>query len=400
MNLDILFAIVFYGLLILLFYKQKKNVQVQGKIIALYRTKVGLKLMDKIAKSYPRFLKVLGVIGVITGFVGMAFIFYFLLKGTFDLFFVPSAPPAVAPVLPGIKVLPGLPVLSFWHWIIAIFFVAVVHEFAHGIYARLYNNKVKSSGIALFGPILGAFVEPDEKQLNKKSTTTQLSVFAAGPFSNILFGLLFLLLFNTISGPVYAAIFMGDGIVVNELVEDYPAADLDVELPFTIKGINNQETLNITTFLDKTKDIRPGDTVTLNTDKGDLTLTTTENPDNKSKAFMGIAGLEIKKVVKQDITTRFGTFLPSAFTWIHMLIFWLIIVNIGVGLFNLLPLGPIDGGRMFLTASLVFFKEEKAKHIWALVTYFCLLLIFINLSPYLWKLVVWLFKPLIIIFGV
>lgn len=399
MNLDLLFAILFYGLLILFFYKHKQNLQVQGKIVALYRTKLGLVLMDKIARVSPRFLKVLGVIGIITGFGGMAFIFYFLVKGTYDLLMVPEAVPAVAPVLPGIKVLPGLPVLSFWHWIIAIFIVAVVHEFSHGIFARLYNTNVKSSGIALFGPILGAFVEPDEKELIKKSKTVQLSVFAAGPFSNMILGLIFLLLFTYVSGPLHNTIYTADGIKVNEVMENYPAAKSGVETPFIIRGVNNKETPNVTSFLDQTKQLKPGDPITLRTDKGDLTLTTVENPDNKSKAFIGISGLELNKKVKEDIITVYGNFLPAAFTWIHMLIFWLVIVNIGVGLFNLLPLGPVDGGRMFLTGMLALFREDKAKQIWMFVTFSCIALIFVNLAPYLWKLVVWLSKPFMVIFG-
>jgi len=201
-NLDILFAIIFYGLILVWFLKQRSRFEVHGKVIALYKTKIGLKLMDRLAGVCPRFTKVLGHIGSVVGFAGMGLIFYFLVKGTFDLLFIPNAVPAVAPVLPGVRV-PGLPVLSFWHWIVGIFFVATVHEFSHGIWARLYKLKVKSSGVLFFGPILGAFVEPDEKQLKKRPRSQQLAVFAAGPFSNIIFGFFFLLLINFATGPFY-----------------------------------------------------------------------------------------------------------------------------------------------------------------------------------------------------
>jgi len=355
--------------------------------------------MDRIARVSPRLLKIIGVIGVVTGYLGMAFIFYWLVKGTWDLLFVPEAIPAVAPVLPGVKVMPGLPVLSFWHWIIAIFIVAAVHEFMHGVYARLYNTKVKSSGIALFGPILGAFVEPDEKELAKRSKTAQISVFAAGPFSNLVLGVVFLLLFNFLSGPIYAAVYTGDGITVNELVEGYPAAMSGLETPFTIHAINNHETLNITSFTESTQHIKPGDTLVLHTDKGDITLKTVENPDNKTRPFIGISGLELDKKVKPEVEERYGTTLPKIFTWIHMLIFWLVIVNVGVGLFNLLPLGPVDGGRMFLSGMLALMKEEKAKRTWAFMSFACLALIIINLAPYLWKLLLFIIKPVLLIFG-
>ena len=355
--------------------------------------------MDRIARLSPRLLKVIGVIGVIVGYIGMAFIFYWLVKGTWDLLFVPEALPAVAPVLPGVKVMPGLPILSFWHWIIAIFIVAAIHEFMHGVFARLYNTKVKSSGIALFGPILGAFVEPDEKELAKRSKMAQISVFAAGPFSNIVLGMLFLLALNFLSGPLYAAIYTGDGITVNELIEGYPAAKAGLETPFIIHAINNQETLNITSFTEATKDIQPGDALVLSIDKGDITVTTVENPDNASRPFIGISGLELNKKVRHEITEQYGTALPAVFTWVHMLIFWLVIVNIGVGLFNLLPLGPVDGGRMFLSGMLAIMKEDKAKRTWAFMSFMCLALIVINLAPYLWKLLLFIIKPVLLILG-
>ena len=47
-------------------------------------------------------------------------------------------------LLPGVKVIPGLPTMSFWHWIVAIFILATVHETCHGIFARLNNVKLKS----------------------------------------------------------------------------------------------------------------------------------------------------------------------------------------------------------------------------------------------------------------
>ena len=89
---------------------------------------------------------------------------------------------------------PGLGILPFWYWLIAIFVIAVVHEFSHGIVARAHNIPVKHTGLAFFGPIIGAFVEPDEKKLRAGKDITQYSVYAAGAFSNVILALLALLL--------------------------------------------------------------------------------------------------------------------------------------------------------------------------------------------------------------
>ena len=189
MNLDLVFALIFYALLFLFYLKNKEKFQVQGGIFALYKTQLGIKLMNKLAKKNPKLLRFLSTFSIGIGFIGMLFIIFTLFQGVYKLIFNPASPPVVAPVLPGVSISPNLPVLSFWHWIITIFIVAVVHEFAHGVYARLYNLKINSSGFAFLGPILAAFVEPDEKAMKKITAKKQLAIISAGPFINIILGI-------------------------------------------------------------------------------------------------------------------------------------------------------------------------------------------------------------------
>jgi len=400
MNLDIILAIVFYAFLIIYFFKNREKFQVQGKIFAMYKTKLGLKFMDKIAKKFKFPLKILAGLSIFTGFAGMILIFYFLAKGTIELILLPGTAPAVAPVLPGIKVMPGLPVLSFLHWIIAIFIVAVIHEFSHGIYARYHNIKIKSSGFAFLGPILAAFVEPDEKIMSKKSKKAQLAVFSAGPFSNILTGFIFMAILSFVTMPLLTTAYDDVGINVNTLIDGYPMQETGIETPFTITSINGVDVLNSEQFVNVTKEVTPGQTITLGTDKGSYDVKTVENPDNASKGFIGITGFEIERTPNKEIVDKYTSYLPPFIEWLHMLMFWLWIVSIGIGLFNLLPLGPVDGGRMFLTGLLAVVKDEKkAKKYWSIISFTCLLLIFINLAPYLWKLLLFISKPLILLFS-
>ncbi len=356
--------------------------------------------MDKIAKRFPRTLHFLGYISIITGFFGMLLIFYWLLKGTFDLLSVSGAAPAVAPVLPGIKVMPGLPVLSFMHWIIAILIIAVIHEFSHGIYARLHKIKVKSSGFALFGPILAAFVEPEEKQLSKKSKKAQLSVFSAGPFSNILTGFLFIavMLFATL--PLQSAVFESDGVIVNGLVEGYPMEQSGVEVPFTIESFNGIEINDFADFTNATQDFMAGDEAFIITEKGNYSVISAANPENSSKGFLGVSHFELARKPKDSIVNDYGLWVPALVDWTHMLFFWLWVISWGVGLFNLLPLGPVDGGRMLLTGlSSVIKDQNRARKIWSWISMTSLMLIFINLAPYLWKLLLFLLRPFLIMLG-
>src|SRR3989344_9456019 len=223
MNWDLTLLLIFFLVVYVFYLKNKTKFEVQGKIFCLYRTKVGLKLMDKLSKFSPKSLNFIGVLGIIVGFIGMILMFYLLLKMTIDLLVIPGATPGLVPVLPGIKVSPLLPVLSFIHWIIIIFIIALVHEFSHGIYARLNNIKIKSSGFAFLGPIPAAFVEPDEKQTARKNRKAQLSILSAGPFSNIILAFLIFLILLFVFSPMQQSLVEPTGLYVAGVMDGYPA---------------------------------------------------------------------------------------------------------------------------------------------------------------------------------
>jgi len=391
MNWDLIALVVFYGLLLLIFLIYRKKFVVQSKIFVLYRTKIGLKLMDRAAKCCPKFMRFLGYIGVVVGFGGMAFIFYFLVKETFKFVIRVSPNPPLAPVLPGVPIA-GAPQLhlGFWHWIIAIFLVALVHEFSHGLFARVHKIKVTNSGFAFLGPILAAFVEPDEKQLKKAGLKKQLTVYAAGPYANFIFAVLFLLLLNLVSGPLFFNLLEPNGVVVSAFVPGYPMEKLNISLPFTINEVNGMKTPSLEKFSHAMSKIKAGDEVTIKAGNDTLHVTAAENPANKSKGFIGVTGFSENYKVK-DKYSYIKTFV-GAFLWMNKLLLWLFIINLGVGLFNLLPIGPVDGGRMFYATLLHYFSKTKAKRIFSIVSLFILLLIFINILPYLGKLVAYLAK--------
>ena len=116
-----------------------------------------------------------------------------------------SAPP-IAPLIPYFPQIFGMesffPPFYFTYFLLALLVVAVVHEFSHGVYMNIFKIKIKSTGFAFLGPILGAFVEEDKKEFVKKKNKEQMTVLAAGVFANVLFGLIFfgiLVLFFSLS---------------------------------------------------------------------------------------------------------------------------------------------------------------------------------------------------------
>jgi len=387
-NWDILSILVFYVIILFLYFRYKNRFQTQG-ILLLYRTKLGLRLMDTIALKFPRFVTFLAYAGVFVGFTGMVFILYTLVIETWKLIFVPGTAPALAPLLPGVQIA-GAPTLSFWHWILAIFVVAVIHEFSHGVVARLFHVPIKSSGVAFFGPILGAFVEPEETELEKISIWKQISVFAAGPFSNMLSGALVLLVITLIFVPLVSQLYQANGITVTAVVDGYPMNQTGIDVPFTISGVNGNQTLAFVSFLDTLSAAAPGETMLLETNKGNYSVTPVANPDDPTKAFLGVSGLEQEVVLKEQFASLEP--LRPVLDWLQLFLIWLFLIHIGIGLFNLLPLGPLDGGRMFYAVAFAIVKDtKKAKRALMLSTTLCLVLIIINFLPWLNKLFTWLF---------
>lgn len=65
--------------------------------------------------------------------------------------------------------------------------------------------------------------------------------------------------------------------------------------------------------------------------------------------------------------------------FVKWLLFWLFLINLGVGAFNLLPIGPLDGGRMW---GLVLDRAAPKRGKWVLkvVSYFMVLVILVNFA--------------------
>ncbi len=199
---DLIFLVLFTLAVVVFLYRRRSNLKRQG-LMYLYRTRVGLTFIDIVSKRYAKILRPLQYVVVACGYVLMVSMIWFLAKFTYIyttstlLVRAVKIPPLIplVPYLPNIFKVDFLPPFYFTYWIVIIAIIAVSHEFAHGIFARLNNIKVKSTGFGFLGPFLAAFVEPDEKQMNSSKKFTQLSVLAAGTFANILMTILFGLLF-------------------------------------------------------------------------------------------------------------------------------------------------------------------------------------------------------------
>lgn len=365
--------------------KKRGKVEIQNIVgniiyIVLYKTTWGLDHMDHFAKKHKKLFSILIPITIFLGVTGMIFISYLMFKSFFELFIKKATVQAAAIVLP-IKTSFTFYV-PFEYWIISIFLLATVHEMAHGIIARYYNIKVKSSGFAFLSILLpiipAAFVEPDEKDLEKKPAKQQIAVYSAGPVSNFFFAILALLLLFSLS-----TLFQPTGLMIQQINDN--SYLLNTSFNYTnekIIGINNQSIKSLDelkSFLDNTK---PGDVITLKTNVSSYKVKLLKNP-NKDSGYIGASFIELKDLNPDLI---FLKPIKGLVLWINGLLYFLVILNLGIGLFNLLPLLIADGGRIYFVILKDYFKlnEEKAMKITAFTgLIFFLMLLALIIFPHI-----------------
>jgi membrane-associated protease RseP (regulator of RpoE activity) len=392
MDIQTIGAIIFFTLLSILIVIHRKKFQIEKILfpflyVVMHRTKVGLTVVDRFVKRWGKLVRGASIVGIVIGFIGMVLMAGLLLNSAYNVFVLSQDDQGVGLVLP-FKTKGGVYV-PFFYWIISLSIIAFIHEFGHAMVSRAFGIKVKSSGLAvmcLLIPIIpAAFVEPDEKQLSKASAKKQLAVFAAGPFMNMLLAGLSFLIILAIINPLTAASTIEDGVVIKGIANGtdqnmtFTAQEYDFSLNEKIIGmqfdgesysIKNMEELETT--LDKTD---PGESVVIETNQTNRTVILSAHPENENDSYLGVS---LAPSVEKDpqFIEKYSIVSYKAIEIFSTLFFWLFVLNFGIGLFNLLPLGIVDGGRMLDTAlSKVIKNQDLAKYIWSGVSLFYLVLI-------------------------
>ena len=374
------FVFIFYLLIVLFLLFNHKKLEVQAKFIVLYRMKLGLKTMERIAGRFREWVILYGYVGVGAGFVGLIAISYLLIKNLYTFLRVPDTASAASFVYPGMSV-PGLGVLPFWTWLLALFLIAAIHEFSHGVVARAHKIEVKNTGLVFLGPILGAFVEPDENSLRKQKDITQYSVLAAGSSSNIILAVIALLCLNLVFFPLAQTMTEPTGFTFDAYTNtSYPFASAGVAPGTIITALNTVPVRTFEEFSTELQYHQPGDTIVVATaEKKKYEVTLMQHPDNSRKPFLGILGIRNEVEIKDQYQQGFAHVLYRIVDWFQQFSRWLFVLSFGVGLFNLLPLPIVDGGRM----AQVFLHKLKGAVVgekrYRQISLFFLILLLLNL---------------------
>lgn len=319
--------------------------------LIMWRTEKFKNFIKRMANRSPKFWKWFMNIGIVISYIAMIYITWTLVSSLSSMLETPS----VSLVIPGVE-MPGSSIyVPLGYGLIALATVLIVHEFSHGILAIVEKINVKSVGLMLFAILPGAFMEPDEEEMKEANKSSKLRIYAAGSMANITLAVMALLIVSAVGSYVIPSTFEEDGIEVDRLVGDSPASKVLKE-GMIIESIDNHKVHDSNSYVNAVNNLKPGQNITIGTNEGDYSIILDKNPNNESKGYMGIQAAKHYEL-NDGVASIYGDTLPWIWFGVLELFQWICILNLGIGLFNLLPLKPLDGGHMFET--LLSYKLPK-----------------------------------------
>ncbi|MCU0632019.1 MAG: site-2 protease family protein [Methanolinea sp.] len=350
-----------------------------GPILGIKTDRVGF--FDRFTgfTTLLRFYASFGVIMVVIISAGIALILFVSVQ--FTLLFRPEPTGIYAPQ--NILLIPGLneyvpSTLAVWF---AFVLTIAIHEFGHGILCRVEKISVKSMGALVAVIPIGFFVEPDEQDLEKTKGLPKMRMFGAGITNNLVVGGICFVAMILLAGMAVPP----GGPVLAGVYQNYSAWDAGVPTPSVITALNGvpvETRDDVSMILNAT---RPGDVVTMTVDFQGQTssypLTLSAWPEelgaSRESGFMGVHyydGAMVMDQVESGLSVpgffRFLTIpfdpsmggqmlrilafetpetrfyqepFPGFWGAVHLL-FWCAWININVGIFNAIPMIPLDGG--------------------------------------------------------
>lgn len=372
--------------------QQKNKVRAEVKLpLILIHTPYGLKFFDRVAKwpgakLYAEFNTYL--MPAITALA------IFLIVGSLMVMFANSdARAGVRGVgiqanllIPGIN--PYLPITYGWA---ALVITIIIHEAGHGIVARVYNIRVDSTGLVLFlGIPIGAFVNIEREELGRATLKQKSAVLTAGPLNNmILAGASLLALFFLVSsltplppdpnapqfgvmvvnvnpGSLADSVGMTSGSIIQyvagqqvKTLEDLGTLlrhpdNLGQTVDITWIGTNGQtvtKAVPLPAAPEPNRGILGVGVTPLSPDPQAVLDRYQEAFGTNPLALLLPPTMQQGAVPYSDLmapkytSSIFGS--SDYFAPVANILFWLWFINFNVGIFNALPIGPLDGGQLY-----------------------------------------------------
>lgn len=310
-----------------LLHLERRGIDVKP-LYLMFKTKRFNDIMVRTASRHPAFWKTYGNLGIIASVPLISLAVYTLAMNLYRFVYAPNSATPVIPVVPGVTIS-----LTYVPYILLAFGIAVtIHEGAHGTTASAEKIGLKSSGIIIAPITFGGFVEPDEEQFEKANVTSRLRVLASGSFTNLLAGMVTVLLLLALFSP-------RAGVLITSIQPNGPAAEAEMHGWDVIYAINQSPIENYSALHQTLAGLAPGDVVLVDTQRGEFLLTTSANPQNSSIAFLGITSL----VGYVYHPLRIGEFSTLLTYNLSLSLDWIQLVMINLAILNMLPMFPLDG---------------------------------------------------------
>lgn len=399
---------------------EKFNLGLAGPILMIH-TERGKRFIEWVARV-KRFWRIFGNASIMLCVIAMLCMSALLI---WEVTVIPYIPKEKLPSPQMYIGLPGVnPIIPLWYGLIGLVVAIIVHEFSHGILARVGNVEVKSLGLLLLVLPIGAFVEPDEDELKKIPRRDRARVFAAGPTMNIIVALVCALIFSLVFMSAVQPV--ASGIMVTLVDEGWPAGEAGIRPGMLILGINGTPVRDWEEFDAVMATTHANQTVRVDVyhksgpARYNVTLAnkyeyyTKMYPDRdweeyNDTGFLGIMAIEPERFsaflanplrdtssfgVVMASMIEYGIALPikgilplrspmtdayvvngplsvlpvDAFWVFANMFYWIFWLNIMIGTFNTLPMLPLDGGYIFndgidwTLKGIDAKKRDKVKH--------------------------------------
>jgi membrane-associated protease RseP (regulator of RpoE activity) len=284
-----------------------------------------------------------------------------------------SDAPGVSPIIPWVGstgelgfIIPGLDIfVPLGYGVLSLILLLFVHEFAHGILARVHGLELKSTGLLTAGALpIGAFVEPDEETFLKSESIVKMRVLAMGSFANLTLSIGSILLIGMLLLPT------GNWVVADSNISVIQNGT--ILLGVDELNLSAMEEMNLSMLKNRT-------TVNLTTSAGVFVLKPSE-----------LTGLKVK--YKPDYRYEATVMGASLSGMLSSALFWIFFFNLNIALVNLLPIVPFDGGKMVIELLTLFKVDENLlKNIVYMLLAAGIVVILINAYPLIYMFMSWLF---------
>ena len=303
-------------------------------------------ILTRLLNRTQRATKIFSNTSVVLGFIMMGLGFWYLASNLSNFFVKPESFAEMTVLIPGVTIQSTSNIVYF---LLAVPIVLVIHEGAHGIVATLEKIKIKTGGFAVFIALFAGFVEPDEEEFAKAKKISRLRVIGAGATSNVLFSFIIaaLLIFN----PSFAlimpenirSVFYSEplGVPIVSVTEGSGAEKAGLLKDDIITAINGVQ-ISLPQDFAKIK-LKPGDTATVSVLRSGSSLQipvmVSASKDDPQKGMLGILRAALPSY--QPVVPYYIHWSPEIF----MFLLWLWMLSFFIGIFNMLPLPILDGGK-------------------------------------------------------